>query len=207
MKFRKILIFITFIFGCIIVLHIPVGKSVGFLSPDNQYGVYGKPYLYTYFLSMAPGDGNSKRGKVYLFDNLTKEIIEEAEIDAISNVIDIEWTEKTAYFKQTQKPNSLEPWNLPNRVKLPYNKQVLGEKSQTIYEYDSFDKLFSIRKDTIISNKIIMLKYDSFDKLGNKSFGWEIYKFGQKNSYIKTFEYENGKLKNVKKETWKRNCP
>ena len=202
MKFKIIIIFFAFLLGFWIILKIPVGKSISFLSPDHKYGVYGKPYLYTYLFSMAPGDGNSKHGKVYLFDTNTDEIIEEGEIDFISDIKDIQWEENKAYFIQDKKPNISEPWILPAKIKLPSNKVEKKENSQTVYEYDSFDKLISIRKDTIVYGKRISMEYKTFDDKGNVRFEWKVYKLDDNFSYVNVFNYKDGKLESSKKSSW-----
>ncbi len=198
----KILVFFLFIFGIIFVLRIPVGKSIGFLSPDNKYEVYGKPYLYTYLFSMAPGDGSSKPGKVFLYDNLTKQIIDDGEIDFISELKDIEWTENTAYFKQEKEPNILNPWILPRKIKLPYNKIIKKNNSEVVYEYNSFDKLISIGRDTIVNNKKIGVEYKTYDENGKLIFAWKVYKFNDKFSYVNYYNYNEGKLESAKKMIW-----
>ena len=151
---------------------------------------------------MAPGDGNSKHGKVYLFDTNTDEIIEEGEIDFISDIKDIQWEENKAYFIQDKKPNISEPWILPAKIKLPSNKVEKKENSQTVYEYDSFDKLISIRKDTIVYGKRISMEYKTFDDKGNVRFEWKVYKLDDNFSYVNVFNYKDGKLESSKKSSW-----
>ena len=173
-----------------------------FLSPDNKYEVYGKPYLWTYFIPMSPGDGNSKPGKIYLFDNLTKQVIDDGEIDFISDIKDIEWTENSAYFKQERKPNILEPWVLPTKIKLPYNKIIENKNSQIVYEYNSFDQLNSIRKDTIINNQRIGIEYKTFDENGKLRYAWKVKKLEKNRSFVTEYNYSNGELENTKNKIW-----
>ena len=151
---------------------------------------------------MAPGDGSSKPGKVFLYDNLTKQIIDDGEIDFISELKDIEWTENTAYFKQEKEPNILNPWILPRKIKLPYNKIIKKNNSEVVYEYNSFDKLISIGRDTIVNNKKIGVEYKTYDENGKLIFAWKVYKFNDKFSYVNYYNYNEGKLESAKKMIW-----
>lgn len=96
----------------VVLMNIPIGSTVNFESPTNKYSVYGRTYLWDYFLKIG-NSNESISAKVYLIKNSNNTVIYKTRVNDITVIKSIEWGNNKVYFNQNDSPNSLEPWILP----------------------------------------------------------------------------------------------
>lgn len=86
-------------------------------SPDKQYSVYAAKYNYENFSMVFPGHSGDASGKVYLYDEVEKKVINSASIAMVWMTGEIQWEKDMAYFKGDNYPTILEPWKLPRPIR------------------------------------------------------------------------------------------
>jgi len=67
------------------------GEYYSVLSPDGQYRVYSSAYNYERYLPIPFIKYGDKSGRVYLYDEVEKELIDSASIEMISLGVDVIW--------------------------------------------------------------------------------------------------------------------
>ncbi len=87
-------------------------------SPDKQYSVFASKYFYEYLIPHFIGQSGDASGRVYLYDEVSKKVINKAKIKMIGMTTEIVWEEEIAYFKGDDYPTILNPWRLPRKIKL-----------------------------------------------------------------------------------------
>ena len=173
--FLRVLTLVVFMIagGIVLILFKTSGKYYQTFSPDRQYSVYASKYFYENFLPKMPGGSGDASGKVFLYDEVEKKVINSASIAIMWTVGDIEWDKNNAYFIGEEYPNILEPWHLPRPIKMPYTKIEESDGTRIIKEFNSFDKLHSITVDEFVSACWKSVHYEAYDEQGNISFEWQ----------------------------------
>ena len=150
----------------IIVFIVLIGSIVFIHQSINTKDIH----LFRHFPGNQSGDAS---GKIYLYDEVTKKVINSSSIPMISMTNEIHWTANSAYFKADIYPNISNPWRLPRPVKMDYTKIEELDTLKIIREFSSFDKLQSITIQKPISSCWKPINYESYDKNGNKDFEWQ----------------------------------
>ena len=74
------------------------GEYYSVYSPDGQYRVYSSAYNYELYLPIPFRRYGDMSGKVYLYDEVEKKIIDSAPIEMTSLAIDVRWRKNEAHF-------------------------------------------------------------------------------------------------------------
>ncbi len=89
-------------------------------SPDKQYSVYASKNNWELFSMRMSDDNGDASGKVFLYDEIEKKIINQAKIPMISLTRDLLWADSIAYYKrENDYPNITNPWKLPRSIVYP----------------------------------------------------------------------------------------
>ncbi len=120
MKLKQFIIIglILTVTGLIAFLSSLGGEYYRTYSPDKQYSVFAQKYNYENFLPGMLGGGGDARGRLVLYDEIEKKIIDKGEIIMLSLTPEIQWEENHAYYiGEENYPNILRPWTLPRKIK------------------------------------------------------------------------------------------
>jgi hypothetical protein len=171
-------VFKIILFSCLIVLigliylffNYATGEYYRVYSPDKQYSVYASKNIYENFLPAMPGQSGDASGKVYLYDEIEKKVINSGDIPMISLVGDIEWTETEAYFKSDFYPNAANTWKLPRKLKQPSAKEL---EDGTIITFSILGYKADESKFEMVSGCKKMISYTSYNSLGEPLLEWK----------------------------------
>lgn len=126
MKVKKkiiILSLIAILTSIILVLFSTVNKSDKLYSPDKQYSVYSKTYLWSEIMcGIFSTMGCNYSGKIYLYDEMEKHILESEIVDNLDSEVlkNINWNDNRKASIYSISKNGIEfyYWNLPRPLKL-----------------------------------------------------------------------------------------
>jgi len=93
----------------LIFLFYPIEYSKNY-SPDKQYVLIGKHFLYQSLIPTFPGQGGDKSGFVYVYDLKEKRIIGIARIPMLSMMHEVSWKQNSVKLKL------INTWNLPRSL-------------------------------------------------------------------------------------------
>jgi len=102
--------------GGYVTLFSTSGEYYRTYSPDRQYSVYASKYYYERFMPRMPGQSGDAAGKVFLYDEVEKRVINSATIPILWMTEAIVWDQDNAYFKGTYYPYAGNPWRLPRPI-------------------------------------------------------------------------------------------
>jgi hypothetical protein len=74
------------------------GEYYSVMSPNGQYRVYASAYNYELYLPIPFRRYGDMSGRVYLYDEVAKKIIDSAPIEMTSLALDVRWRKDEAYF-------------------------------------------------------------------------------------------------------------
>jgi hypothetical protein len=118
---KAIIIILSIVSVFIISLYVWLNTTSGVYykvySEDKQYSVYAAKNNYEKFFMVFLGQSGDASGKVYLYDEVNKKIIDCANIPMIWMTGEIQWDENVAYFKSDDYPNIINPWKLPRPIR------------------------------------------------------------------------------------------
>jgi hypothetical protein len=86
------------------------GEYYRIYSPDQQYSVYASKKIYEIFLPAMPGQSGDASGKVFLYDEIEKKVINSGKIPMVSMTSDIEYLEIASVF-ETTSAQSFSRWH------------------------------------------------------------------------------------------------
>jgi len=82
-------------------------------SPNGEYRIYVSAYNYAIYTRSSPFiEYGDLRGKVYLYDNIEKKIINSASLSKIKFGKDVQWSKNRVSFKDKNLP----VWKLPREI-------------------------------------------------------------------------------------------
>ncbi len=172
-KLVKIILFL-----CLIVLigltylffNYTTGEYYRIYSPDKQYSVYASKNFYENFLSAMPGQSGDASGKVFLYDEIEKKVINSGTIPMISLTGDIEWAETEAYFASDFYPSATDAWKLPRKlIQRPDTELADG----TIITFSPLGYKVDESKYEMINGCKKMTSYKSFNAYGDIMLEWK----------------------------------
>jgi hypothetical protein len=172
-KVIKIILFsclIFFIGLAYLFFNYTTGEYYRIYSPDRQYSVYASKNFYENFLPAMPGQSGDASGKVFLYDEIEKKVINSGQIPMISLVGDIEWTETEAYFKSDFYPNAADTWKLPRKLEQPPAKEL---EDGTIITFSILGYKADESKFEMVSGCKKMISYISYNSLGEPLIEWQ----------------------------------
>lgn len=163
-------------------------------SPDLQYSVYALKYRYEKYIPKFPGQGSDASGKIYLYDEVEKKVLESGHIPMVWMIGDIEWSEDRAYFKGDSEVD----WKLPRKVKMPYRVEYPDNAYKV---FSPFGELHEEGQFIEINGEKIQSYMRFYDKDNNITIE-HLYKYFTENKnnendpwYVVTSRfYEKGKL-------------
>jgi hypothetical protein len=138
-------------------------------SPDEQYSVYASKYIYENFLPAMPGQSGDASGKVFLYDEIEKKVINSGDIPMVSMTSEIEWAETEAYFKSDFYPNADNTWKLPRPLKPPPPKALADG---TVITFSSLGNKLDQSKFEMVSGCKKLTSYTSYNGLGEPILEW-----------------------------------
>jgi hypothetical protein len=138
-------------------------------SPDKQYSAYASKHIYENFLPAMLGQSGDASGKVYLYDEIEKKVINSGNIPMISLVADVVWAETEAYFKSDFYPNASDAWQLPRKLVQPPPKEL---SDGTIITFSPLGYKVDESKFEMISGCKKMTSYISYNGLGQPMLEW-----------------------------------
>jgi len=118
-KKNKIITVISICIVLTIFLFLPAYTSKKIYSPDKQYSVYAKPYMYSELLCVFSFKDCWHQGKVYLYDEVGEKVLESAYADTTEAYEAVSWSADND--KVFFKGNSIDIpgyfWYLPRPIK------------------------------------------------------------------------------------------
>lgn len=164
---KKYFIFITILLIILGILFSTSGHYYRKISPDNQFSVYSSIYNYEYLMGT---ELYFAKGKVFLYDEVKGEIVDECEISRISGTDTANWTETYIYFICEGHPIL----KLPRQIKLPYTIEYKNGIRKVFRPDGKLSKEFQVLR---VNNKIY--------RIGTETY----YNENGKPSIVHTYEY------------------
>jgi hypothetical protein len=165
------------LFSCLIILtgliylffNYTSGEYYRIYSPDKQYSVYASKNFYENFLPAMPGQSGDASGKVFLYDEIEKKVINSGNIPMISLVGDIMWTETEAYFASDFYPSPTNAWKLPRKlIQRPDTELADG----TVITFSPLGYKVDESKYEMINGCKKVTSYQSFNAYGETMLEW-----------------------------------